>query len=52
MPDLFAVFDSLRDYFFRYYDTPFALPGMKRCSGSDGTFSTGRRGPGVSRGSR
>ena len=25
MPDLFAVFDSLRDYFFRYYDTPFAL---------------------------
>ncbi len=25
MPDVFGVFDSLRDYFFRYYDTPFSL---------------------------
>jgi ATP-dependent helicase YprA (DUF1998 family) len=25
VPDVFSVFDALRDYFFRYYDTPFAL---------------------------
>lgn len=25
MPDVFGVFDALRDYFFRYYDTPFGL---------------------------
>src|SRR4051812_39547943 len=25
MPDVLGVFESLRDYLFRYYDTPFSL---------------------------
>ncbi len=39
MPDLFAVFDSLRDYFFRYYDTPFSIAD-EAVQRNDGTSST------------